>query len=216
MNEKDVKVGLSKEAAKNFSAKVRVALTQGDFATLQQTYMSVMGLLLPQGLMAFPVETIPVQSQSVPQPAPSQPVMAPEQERLEKLYANVATNIWRIKNQLLAEDNSDGDGESYKETLDERAIGKIVRYINSLMTALENGGVEVVGDLVGKPHREGSAVKVVSYEDRQDLKRDEYVEVLMPTVRWTNSQGQTRLLQAAEVVVGRPKNSLAETETENA
>lgn len=134
---------------------------------------------------------------------PPEPPMTPEQEKTEKLYANVATNIWRIKNQILDEEGKK-DGV-LKEQLDERAIAKISRYINSLETAMANGGIEVVGDYEGKPHREGSAVKVVSYEDRQDLKEDTYIEVLMPTVRWTNAEGKTRLLQPAEVVIGRPK-----------
>ena len=73
--------------------------------------------------------------------------------------------------------------------------------------ALEDAGVQVIGDYSGKPHDEGDAVKVISYEDRADLKRDEYIETLLPTVRWTNEQGQTRLLQQAEVVVGRPTAS---------
>lgn len=207
MKEKDLKLGLSRPERRNAAQKFRDALNSGDISAIQQVYAEVMRQLCPQSLPAFSVDSVPSGEKPAPQPA-----LNPEQEKLEKLYATVATNIWRIKNQLLAEDNSDGDGENYKESLDGRAIGKIVRYINSLNTALENGGVEVVGDMVGKPYREGSAVKVVSYEDRQDLKRDEYVEVLMPTVRWTNAQGQTRLLQPAEVVVGRPKNPPAQSE----
>jgi hypothetical protein len=156
-----------------------------------------MGQVAPFSVLAYPVQEIPHADSVAPQPP-----MNPEQEKLEKLYSNVATNIWRIKNQILDMENN---GEP-KESLSEREIAKIARYINSLETAMANGGVEVVGDYVGKPHREGSAVNVVSKEIRQDLTREEYIEVLMPTVRWTNSQGQTRLLQAADVVVGQPKD----------
>jgi len=209
MKEKDIKLGMSREESKGLSSKFRKSLETGDVASIHQICVTVLGHLGPQSIMAFPVASVPGAGTSVPQPP-----MNPEQEKLEKLYSNVATNIWRIKNQILAEDNSDGDGETYKESLDERAVSKIARYINSLMTALNNGGVEIVSDFIGKPHREGSAVKVVSYEDRQDLTQDEYVEVLMPTVRWTNSQGQTRLLQPAEVVVGRPKNSQVSSPSE--
>ena len=207
MKEKEIRFRVSRESAKGISSSLRKSLEAGDVASVQSVCATLMRQLAPFSLLAFPVESIS-SAQAVPIP---QPAMNPEQEKLEKLYSNVATNIWRIKNQIFDTENS---GEP-KESLSEREIAKIARYINSLETALENGGVEVVADYVGKPHREGSAVKVVSYEDRHDLTRDEYVEVLMPTVRWTNSQGQTRLLQPAEVVVGRPKNTPANDQTEN-
>jgi len=209
MKEKDMRPVVPKEEAKHLGKQLFEALRSGDLMAVQNVCVTVMGIIGPQSIVAFQMP--PKQNAK---PAEVQPPMNPEQEKLEKLYSNVATNIWRIKNQILAEDNSEGDSETYKESLDERAVSKIARYINSLMTALNNGGVEIVSDFVGKPHREGSAVKVVSYEDRQDLTQDEYVEVLMPTVRWTNSQGQTRLLQPAEVVVGRPKNPQASSPSE--
>ena len=205
MKEKDIKRGMSKEESKGLSRQLRKSLEAGDVASVHQVCVTVLGHIAPQSIMAFPVASIPAEATAAPQPQ-----MNPEQEKLEKLYSNVATNIWRIKNQIFDTENN---GEP-KESLSGREIAKIARYINSLETALANGGVEVGSDYVGKPHREGSAVRVVSYEDRQDLSRDEYVEVLMPTVRWTNPQGQTRLLQPAEVVVGRPKNSPAENSTE--
>ena len=210
MKEKDMKPVVPKEEAKHLGKQLVEALRSGNVASVHNVCISVMGHLGPQSIVAFQMPPHTEQK-----PAVAQPPMNPQQEKLEKLYSNVATNIWRIKNQILAEDNSDGNGEAYKESLDERAVSKIARYVNSLMTALKDGGVEVVSDYVGKPHREGSAVRVVSYEERQDLSRDEYVEVLMPTVRWTNPQGQTRLLQPAEVVVGRPKNPPAENPAES-
>jgi hypothetical protein len=122
-----------------------------------------------------------------------------DEKHLFKLYSSIATNVWRMKNQIL-----DMETKEPKDGLDGRSVAKIARYLASLDGALEDAGVQVVGDYNGKPHDEGNAVKVISYEDRADLKRDEYIETLLPTVRWTNEQGQTRLLQQAEVVVGRP------------
>lgn len=210
MKRKDMKPTVPKEKAKHLGKQLMEALRTGNVASVHDVCVSAMGRLGPQTVVAF---QMPPHAEA--KPAVAQPPMNPEQEKLEKLYSNVATNIWRIKNQILAEDNSEGDCEAYKESLDERAVSKIARYINSLMTALKDGGVEIVSDYVGKPHREGSAIRVVSYEERQDLSRDEYVEVLMPTVRWTNSQGQTRLLQPAEVVVGHPKNLPSENASES-
>lgn len=197
MKEKIIRLIVSREKAKGLASALRKSLEKGDIASVQQVCATVMGQVAPFSVLAYPVQEIPHADSVAPQPP-----MNPEQEKLEKLYSNVATNIWRIKNQILDMENN---GEP-KESLSEREIAKIARYINSLETAMANGGVEVVGDYVGKPHREGSAVNVVSKEIRQDLTREEYIEVLMPTVRWTNSQGQTRLLQAADVVVGQPKD----------
>ncbi len=194
--------GLPKEVAKNLSQEFRKALASGDVVSLQKVVVTAMRQFLPESVAAFPVGTVPSDDAKVPSP------VTVEQEKSEKLYANIATNIWRIKNQILDEEGKK-DGV-LKEELDERAIAKVGRYINSLETAMANGGIEVIGDYEGKPHREGSAVKVISYEERQDLKEDTYIEVLMPTVRLTNSEGQTRLLQPAEVVIGRPKSGQAE------
>lgn len=122
-----------------------------------------------------------------------------DEKRLFKLYSTIATNVWRMKNQIL-----DTETNEPKDGVDGRVVAKLARYLSSLDGALEDAGVRVIGDYNGKPHDEGNAVKVISYEDRADLKRDEYIETLLPTVRWTNENGDTRLLQQAEVVVGRP------------
>lgn len=194
---------VTREEAKRLTRELRKALDQDDIGAVHKLCTTILTKADPRSLLAFPVETLPGADNCVPQV-----LINPEQEKMEKLYANVATNIWRIKNQILdAEENHEP-----KESLSEREVAKIARYINSLEVALRDGGVEVISDFIGKPHREGSALKVVSYEERQDLTQDEYVEVLLPTVRWTNSEGQTYLLQPAEVVVGRPKNPQPESE----
>ena len=149
----------------------------------------------PRAVAQFAHERVPA---SEPK-APVEPPITPEEKKLVKLYSTIATNVWRMKNQIL-----DTETKEPKDGLDGRSVAKIARYLASLNGALEDVGVQVVGDYNGKPHDEGNAVKVISYEDRADLKRDEYIETLLPTVRWTNEQGQTRLLQQAEVVVGRP------------
>ena len=90
-----------------------------------------------------------------------------------------------------------------KEELGERAVTRLAKYLESLDGALEDARVQVKGDYVGHPYDEGDAVKVITFEDRKDLTRDEYVETLLPTVRWTDKDGKPRLLQQAEVVVGK-------------
>lgn len=149
----------------------------------------------PRAVAQFAHERV----QSSEPKAPAEPPMSSEEKKLVKLYSSIATNVWRMKNQIL-----DTETKEPKDGVDGRVVGKLARYLASLDGALEDAGVQVVGDYNGKPHDEGNAVKVISYEDRADLKRDEYIETLLPTVRWTNERGQTRLLQQAEVVVGRP------------
>ena len=149
----------------------------------------------PRAVAQFAHERIPVSEPKVP----AEPPMSPEEKKLVKLYSTIATNVWRMKNQIL-----DTETKEPKEELDGRAVAKLARYLASLDGALEDAGVQVVGDYIGKPYDEGDAVKVITFEDRQDLKRDEYIKMYLPTVRWTNEQGRTRLLQQAEVDVGRP------------
>ncbi len=152
----------------------------------------------PRAVAQFAHERVPVSEPKVHM----EPSMSPEEKKLVKLYSIIATNVWRMKNQIF-----DTETKEPKDGVDGRVVGKLARYLASLDGALEDVGVQVVGDYNGKPHDEGNAVKVISYEDRADLKRDEYIETLLPTVRWTDEQGQTRLLQQAEVVVGRPAAS---------
>ena len=149
----------------------------------------------PRAVAQFAHERVPVSEPKVHM----EPPMSPEEKKLVKLYSTIATNVWRMKNQIF-----DTETKEPKDGVDGRVVGKLARYLASLDGALEDAGVQVVGDYNGKPHDEGNAVKVISYEDRSDLKRDEYIETLLPTVRWMNEQGQMRLLQQAEVVVGRP------------
>ena len=118
---------------------------------------------------------------------------------LTRLYKTFATTVWRMRNALL--DTETGEA---KEELSARTIEKLVRYTETLGGALEDAHVSIKGDYAGKPYDEGDAVKVIAFEERADLKRDEYTETLTPTVRWTDNAGHPRLLQLAEVVVGKP------------
>ena len=130
---------------------------------------------------------------------PPEPPMSPEEKQIVRLYTGVATNVWRMRRQIL-----DAETGEPKEHLDGRAAAKLARYLASLEGALADAGVQVIGDYEGRPRDDGDAVKVVSYETRADLKCDTYIETLLPTVRWTNGKGSTRLLQQAETVVGCP------------
>lgn len=127
-----------------------------------------------------------------------EPALTPEEKELTRIYKTFATTVWRMKNVLL--DTETGEP---KEELNERSIARLAKYLETLDGALEDAHVTTKGDYVGKAYDEGEAVKVIAFEDRKDLTRDEYIETLIPTVRWTNGDGKMRLLQQAEVVVGK-------------
>ena len=151
----------------------------------------------PRSGIAFPVGLVPTEVVSQPL-APAEPPMTPEEKELTKLYKTFATTVWRMRNVLI-----DTETNEPREELSERNISKLAKYLESLDGALEDAHVQIKGDYTGKPYDEGDAVKVITFEDRQDLSRDEYIETLTPTVRWTDKDGKPRLLQQAEVVVGK-------------
>lgn len=155
----------------------------------------------PRSSLAFAVDCVPTDVVHPPQ-APVEPPLSPEEKELTRLYKTFATTVWRMRNVIL--DTETGEP---KDELDARSVSKIAKYLESLDGALEDAHVQVKGDYTGKPYDEGDAVKVITFEDRRDLSRDEYVETLTPTVRWTDKEGKPRLLQQAEVVVGKASQS---------
>ena len=149
-----------------------------------------------RGVRAFALDCLP-REEVAPQ-APAEPPMSPEEKELTRLYKTFATTAWRMRNVLF--DTETGEP---KEELSDRSISRLAKYLESIEGALEDAHVQVKGDYVGMSYDEGDAVKVITFEERQDLSRDEYVETLTPTIRWTDKDGKTRLLQQAEVVVGK-------------
>ena len=147
----------------------------------------------PRSLMAFSVDQVkPVEAQL------AQVKLSPEEQELTRLYKTFATTVWRMRNMII-----DTGTNEPKESLDERAVSRMAKYLESLDGALEDARIQVKGDYEGHAYDEGDAVKVIAFEDRKDLSRDEYVETLLPTVRWIDKSGKSCLLQQAEVVVGR-------------
>lgn len=131
----------------------------------------------------------------------------PEEQELIKVFKTFATNVWRMQKIIL-----DIETKEPKEELGERAVAKLARYLESLNGALEDARIQTVGNYEGKTYSEGDAVKVLSFEERKDLVKDEYIETLIPTVRWIDNKGKHVLLQQAEVVVGRASTSNEKSE----
>lgn len=149
----------------------------------------------PRSHLGFRESMVP---QEVALPPTSGSTLSFEEKELTRLYRTFATMAWRMKRVLI-----DMETEEPKKELSDRNISKLARYLDSLDGALENARVEVKGDYEGEPYDVGDVVKVITFEERQDLSRDEYVETLTPTIRWTDKEGNPRLLQQAEVIVGK-------------
>ena len=142
----------------------------------------------PRSVLAFDVRRV----HEAPEKQEEKPKLSPEERQLTRLYATFATNVWRLRRQVL-----DAETGEPKEGFE-----RVARYVASLAGALEDASV-TIEDYDGRPYDAGDAVTVIAIEPREDLRRDEYVETLVPTVRWKNAQGKQVFLQLAEVVVGQ-------------
>lgn len=151
----------------------------------------------PRSGLAFKIDNVKQETPPEPQ-KPAEPPLSPEERELTKLFKTFATTVWRMRNVLYAPGAKD-----HKCSIEERGISRLARYVETLNGALEDAHVQVKGDYNGNPYDEGDAVKVITFEDRPDLARDEYIETFTPTIRWTDKDGKPRLLQQAEVVVGK-------------
>lgn len=141
----------------------------------------------PSRLLGFNIDRIPVVVQS-----PSEPALTPEEQELTRMYSTIADNVWRLHRKVF-----DEDGEP------EAGMKGIAKFVEKIEDSLKEARIEIV-DFDGKAYDEGDAVKVIAFEDRNDLKHAEVTETLRPTVRWTDASGRVRILKQAEVIVGRP------------
>ena len=142
--------------------------------------------------------SVPKQIRSAESVVPAAPLL-PEEKDLHRLYKTIATTVWRMRKVIM---DPTGSGDP-RESLDERGVLRMAKYLETLDGVLEDARIQIKGDYEGCPYDEGDAVKVVTFEERKDLSRDEYVETLLPTVRWIDKDGKANLLQQAEVVVGK-------------
>lgn len=109
--------------------------------------------------------------------------------KLQKTIPGIATNAWRAQKKMINVET----GEPKEE------LRRIYRHVEAILDALADAGVEIV-DPCGQAYDTGMALKVVSAEEREGLRREEIIETLKPTVR-----EHGRILQLGEVVIGIPK-----------
>lgn len=108
---------------------------------------------------------------------------------IAKLFKAVGTAVWKLERRMVNEET--------KEPKDE--FRKVWRHVEAIHDALADIGVEIV-DWTGRRYDEGLPLKVVSEEERADLKEPEIIETMLPTIRFR----QQAQIQMGEVIVGRP------------
>lgn len=108
---------------------------------------------------------------------------------VHKVLGTMAVEVWRLDKRMRG-----GDGEVKEE------FSRAYRSVEAMMDALAGIGVETQ-DWTGQGYSVGLPVKVVAFEDRDGLEREEIVETLIPGVRMGGE-----FLRQGEVIVGRPSH----------
>ncbi len=108
---------------------------------------------------------------------------------IAKLFKAVGTAVWKLERRMLDEETKEPKGE----------FRKVWRHVEAIQDALTDIGVDII-DWTGRRYDEGLPLKVVSEEERDDLKEPEITETMLPTIRFR----QQAQIQMGEVIVGRP------------
>ncbi|MFI0366701.1 hypothetical protein ACH35V_02410 [Actinomadura sp. 1N219] len=101
----------------------------------------------------------------------------------DRLLAELATNLWRLRTRI--------------ERMDDPPR-PVVRHLEAAWDVLAGTGI-TIRDHVGEPFDPGLAMSVVAYEPTPGLAREQITEALRPGVYL-----EGRAVQMAEVIVGTP------------
>jgi molecular chaperone GrpE (heat shock protein) len=115
-----------------------------------------------------------------------------EKVSLLKALCDVFTDAWRIRKKIV-------DSATDEPKNDE--LRRLYRHVESIYATMEEVGIEIV-DPAGEKYDPGMALKVIAFEEKQGVMKDEIVETMKPTVRWNG-----QFLQVGEVIVGTPKKA---------
>jgi hypothetical protein len=120
-----------------------------------------------------------------------EPTAGPEQHavtRGERLIADLATGLWRLKKRFL-EPGTDRPREELR---------RAYRDVEALWDTLTQAGVEVI-DPTGKPYDPAESLNVLAFQPTPGLNQEKVIETVRPTVYL-----RSHWLQMAEVIVGTP------------
>ncbi len=121
---------------------------------------------------------------------------------IAKLFKAVGTAVWKLERRMLNEGTKEPKEVRIIDNATNAEIGdfrKLWRHVEAIQDALTDIGVDVI-DWTGRRYDEGLPLKVVSEEERADLKEPEIIETMLPTIRFR----QQAQIQMGEVIVGRP------------
>jgi hypothetical protein len=121
--------------------------------------------------------------------------MDPAVSRDERLLAEAAAELWRLRRRLV--EPPDGDWA--------RQVRGAARHVDRTLDLLGEGGVEVDGHL-GAPFDPGLALDVIAYEPTAGLDRETVIEVERPAVY----RGD-RVVRRGTVIVGVPARPTGES-----
>jgi hypothetical protein len=104
----------------------------------------------------------------------------------QRLLADVATGVWRLRQRLPALDAAPDDQR------------RTVRDVEALWRRLQEGGVQVL-DHTGEVYDGTKSLRVLAFEPAPQLAREQVVETVKPTIYYNRDW-----IQTGEVVVGMP------------
>jgi hypothetical protein len=136
-----------------------------------------------------------------PSPAPPPAMNAPAVERsgigsaesVERLQflADIGTALWRLRQKMV----QPGTDEPLEE------MRRAYRHFEAAWDLLAQTGVEIQ-DHTDKPFDTGMDLAVLTFQPMPDLKREQVVETIRPTIYYNK-----RTIQRGEVIVGRPEGA---------
>ncbi|MDP2950553.1 MAG: hypothetical protein Q8P22_13600 [Chloroflexota bacterium] len=110
------------------------------------------------------------------------------QREVDKLLAQVATELWRLRRKLELLDKTQPPAE----------LRAILRPFQSAWDSIIQSGVEI-DDHADEPYDGGMAVEVLTFQPCPELTRERVIETLRPTI-YRNGQ----VIQLGQVIVGQP------------
>src|SRR4051812_15082055 len=104
----------------------------------------------------------------------------------QRLLADLATGVWRLRQRLPALDAASDE------------LRRPVRDVEALWRRLQEGGVQVI-DHTGEVYDATKSVRVIAFEPAPQLTREQILETVKPTIYYNQEW-----IQTGEVVVGMP------------
>jgi len=106
-----------------------------------------------------------------------------------KMTAEAGTGLWRIRKKI----------EILETEYQTREVKVAKHTIDSTWLTLKQEGLEIQ-DHTGDPIVGGEDLNIIAFQTTPDLKRNQVIETLRPTIYFKNTK-----IQPGEVIVGRPE-----------